>query len=104
MNGVPLLQQTSFILCFASALILMTLTERVSVFDILRLPISIIQKTVNCIESVINNTTSVPDTKKNLWNAVCSQYPTNYSNGIHTLPFTLKLCYAQALWHIVERN
>ena len=31
------------------------------------------------------------DVRRTLWIMVCSQSPTNYSNGMHTLPFTLQL-------------
>ena len=41
---MPLLEQTPFVLCLVSVLIPMMFTERVSIFGIHGVPISIIQK------------------------------------------------------------
>ena len=46
---MPLLEQTPFVLCLVSVLILMIFTEKVSIFGIHGVTISIIQKRVNCI-------------------------------------------------------
>ena len=63
-------------------------TERVSIVGIHWILISIIQNRVDYVESVIEITIFVVDTKRNLWVVVCSQCPMNYSNVMHTLLLT----------------
>ena len=76
-----------FRLCLISLVILMMFTDRVSIFGVHGLPISIIQKRVNRIYSVIKITIFFLNTK--IWVVICSQCPFICSNDMHILPLPL---------------